>query len=87
MDDNENEMIVIMELQEIAAKKINIPLFHVEAGLRSNNRNMLEEGNRIITDHLSALLFCPTRTAVKNLSYERIKKGVIFSADVMYDSF
>ena len=71
----------------LAAKKINIPLFHVEAGLRSNNRNMLEEGNRIITDHLSALLFCPTRTAVKNLSNEKIKKGVIFSGDVMYDSF
>jgi len=59
---------------------------HVEAGLRSYNRAMPEEINRVVTDHLSALLFCPTDRAVKNLSCEGIVTGVHRVGDVMYDS-
>ena len=70
----------------LAAAKLNLPVFHIEAGLRSYNKKMPEEINRIITDHLSSLLFCPTQTAVDNLKSEGIKEGVFFSGDVMYDS-
>ena len=71
----------------ISAKKLNLPIFHVEAGLRSFNRSMFEENNRIITDHLSSLLFCPSENAVKNLSKENLTDGVILSGDVMYDVY
>jgi UDP-N-acetylglucosamine 2-epimerase len=74
----------------LAAAKLNIPVAHVEAGLRSYNRMMAEEINRILTDHLSTFLFCPTNQAVKNLSKEGIKnvkaKAVKKVGDVMYDS-
>jgi UDP-N-acetylglucosamine 2-epimerase len=74
----------------LSAAKLNIPVVHVEAGLRSYNRFMPEEINRLLTDHLSALLFCPTRQAVHNLSREGIKDGagrmVKQVGDVMYDS-
>jgi len=74
----------------LAAAKLNIPVAHVEAGLRSYNRTMPEELNRILTDHLSTFLFCPTNQAVKNLSKEGIKDGktnvVKKVGDVMYDS-
>ncbi len=70
----------------LAASKLHIPLAHVEAGLRSFNREMPEEQNRVLTDHLSDLLFCPTRTAVVNLERERITEGVHLVGDVMYDS-
>jgi len=74
----------------LAAAKLNIPVAHVEAGLRSYNRNMPEEINRLLTDHLSTLLFCPTRQAVQNLLREGIKEGrekmVKRVGDVMYDS-
>ena len=70
----------------LAAAKLHIPLAHVEAGLRSYNRKMPEEVNRVLTDHIAALLFCPTETAVKNLAQEGITKGVHLVGDVMYDA-
>ena len=74
----------------LAAAKLYIPVAHVEAGLRSYNRAMPEEVNRLLTDHLSTFLFCPTDEAVKNLSREGIKDGktraVTKVGDVMYDS-
>jgi len=70
----------------LAAAKLHIPVAHVEAGLRSFNRQMPEEINRVLTDHISELLFCPTKTAVKNLAQEGIFEGVYQVGDVMYDS-
>lgn len=70
----------------LAAVKLHIPVAHVEAGLRSFNKDMPEEHNRVVSDHLSDLLFCPTQTAVKNLEHEGITKGVHCVGDVMCDS-
>jgi len=70
----------------LAAVKLHIPLAHVEAGLRSYNRQMPEEYNRVLTDHVSDLLFCPTATAVGNLAREGIVEGVRLVGDVMYDA-
>jgi UDP-N-acetylglucosamine 2-epimerase len=70
----------------LAAAKLVIPVAHVEAGLRSFNRSMPEETNRVLVDHLSALLFCPTDTAVKNLADEGITSGVHQVGDVMLDT-
>jgi UDP-GlcNAc3NAcA epimerase len=69
----------------LAAAKLRIPVAHVEAGLRSFNRAMPEELNRVVVDHLGDLLFCPTATAVENLRREGITRGVHQVGDVMYD--
>lgn len=69
----------------LAAAKLHIPVAHVEAGLRSFNRRMPEEINRVVADHLSSLLFCPTETAVKNLTQEGVTAGVELVGDVMYE--
>lgn len=70
----------------LAAVKLHVPVAHVEAGLRSFNRRMPEEINRVVADCLSTLLFCPTDVAVANLRAEGITKGVHQTGDVMYDS-
>ncbi|MGE0385642.1 MAG: non-hydrolyzing UDP-N-acetylglucosamine 2-epimerase [Gammaproteobacteria bacterium] len=70
----------------LVAAKLNIPIAHVEAGLRSFNRRMPEEVNRVLTDHVSRWLFCPTGAAVENLANEGIRAGVHQVGDVMYDA-
>jgi UDP-GlcNAc3NAcA epimerase len=79
----------------LAAAKLHVPLAHVEAGLRSFNRRMPEEVNRIATDHLSSLLLCPTASAVAHLQAEGVvdaperhgfKRRVLQVGDVMYDA-
>lgn len=71
----------------LAAAKLHIPVAHVEAGLRSYNRKMPEELNRVLTDDLSSLLFTPTDTATKNLATEGIDgERVEQVGDVMYDA-
>ncbi len=70
----------------LAGKFMGIPVAHVEAGMRSYNRTMPEETNRILTDHISTVLLCPTPTAVANLARERITQNVFLVNDVTTDS-
>jgi UDP-GlcNAc3NAcA epimerase len=69
----------------MAAVKIHVPVAHVEAGLRSYDRTMPEEINRVVTDHISTLLFPPTQVAVDNLKSEGITNGVVLAGDVRVD--
>ncbi len=70
----------------LTATKCGVPLAHVEAGLRSFDRSMPEEQNRVVTDHLSRVLLCPTRLGVDNLAAEGITAGVHLVGDVMFDA-
>jgi len=90
--DNRPDMLVVLGdtnstlAGALAASKINIPVAHVEAGLRSGRRNQPEEINRKLTDHISDLLFCPTKNAVEQLVSEGVSTNVHHAGDVMYDS-
>ncbi|MBX3575930.1 MAG: UDP-N-acetylglucosamine 2-epimerase (non-hydrolyzing) [Rhizobiaceae bacterium] len=70
----------------LAAAKLHIPVAHIEAGLRSFNRRMPEEINRVLTDHVGELLFCPTAAAIENLAREGLADKASMVGDVMYDA-
>lgn len=70
----------------LAAAKVHVPIAHVESGLRSFNRRMPEEVNRVVADHLSTLLLCPNATAQRNLAAEGVVQGVHVVGDVMADA-
>ncbi len=70
----------------LAAAKLQVPVAHVEAGLRSFNRAMPEEINRVMVDHISTLLFCPSEVAVGHLRSEGVTEGVHIVGDVMLDA-
>ena len=70
----------------LAASKLHVRIAHVEAGLRSFNRLMPEEINRVVTDHVADVLLCPSQTAVQNLDAEGVRSGVFCVGDVMLDA-
>lgn len=69
----------------LVGAKLHIPVFHIEAGLRSYNKDMPEEVNRVLTDHVSDLFFIPSNIARENLEKENIKHNVFNAGDVMFD--
>src|SRR5438874_4184271 len=69
----------------LAASKLSVPVAHIEAGLRSFNRRMPEEINRVVADHLSTMLLCPSDTAITNLAAEGLSRNVHLVGDVMLD--
>ena len=71
----------------LSASQLKIPIFHVESGQRSYNRIMLEEVNRLITDHISGILFCSSENSVENLRKENISSKIVHSGDIMLDAF
>lgn len=71
----------------LVAAKLHIPIVHIEAGLRSFDRRMPEEVNRVLTDHVSDILLCPTSLSAGNLAREGICEGVHVVGDIMYDIF
>jgi len=71
----------------LVATKLHIPIAHIEAGTRTFDKKMPEEVNRILTDHVSDILFCPTKTSLENLKKEGIGKGVCNVGDIMHDAF
>ncbi|HOO55694.1 MAG TPA: UDP-N-acetylglucosamine 2-epimerase (non-hydrolyzing) [bacterium] len=71
----------------VASAKLDIPVAHIEAGMRNGEQHMPEEINRKVTDRISSLFFCPTRTAVDNLKKEGIQENVHLVGDIMVDSF
>lgn len=71
----------------LASSKLNIPVVHIEAGLRSNDIKMPEEQNRKLTDHISKYLFCTTPDAINCLETEGIKDNAYYTGDIMYDAY
>jgi UDP-N-acetylglucosamine 2-epimerase (non-hydrolysing) len=71
----------------LVGSKLKIPVAHVEAGIRQEPKDMPEEINRVLTDHISKYLFCPSKLAMNNLKKENITEGVYFTGDIMYDLF
>ncbi len=90
LDERPNALVVYGDTNStlasaLAAAKLNIPVLHVEAGLRSFDKSAPEEINRLLTDHVSKILFCPSQRAVDNLAREGIVDGVHVVGDVMLD--
>jgi UDP-GlcNAc3NAcA epimerase len=90
VDEKPNGMVVYGDTNStlagaLIAAKLNIPIFHIEAGLRSYNKEMPEEINRVLTDHISTCLFTPSQISIQNLKKEGIVNGVYNVGDVMKD--